>query len=105
MIAKTPNPPYYAVIFSTINEVELEGYDEMATRMDELASQQEGYLGMESARQGLGITVSYWKSLEAIKAWKDHLEHKIAQEKGIKSWYSHYKTRIALVERDYEFEK
>lgn len=105
MIAKTPAPPYYAVIFSSIQAENKEGYDEMAGLMVELASQQEGFLGVESARNEIGITVSYWKDLESIKKWKQHSEHKIAQQTGRTEWYKQYKTRISKVERDYGFEK
>lgn len=104
-IAKTPSPPYYAVIFTTIRTEIDDGYGEMADLMHDLASQQDGYLGMESARNELGITVSYWRDLESIKQWKNHADHLIAQQKGKSTWYQHYKTRICLVERDYEFEK
>ncbi len=94
---------YYAVIFtSTRTEVE-EGYAEMAVRMVELAKQQPGFIGLESARNEIGITVSYWESLEAIKAWKENIEHLFAQEKGKTTWYKNYKVRIAKVEREYEF--
>lgn len=103
MIAKTPNPPYYAVIFTSIRTETNENYSSTAERMVELASEQEGYLGVESARNEIGITVSYWESLEAIKNWKQNSEHKIAQELGRKEWYAAYKTRICKVERDYEF--
>ena len=101
LIAETPEPPYYAVIFSSQQTDDLEGYGETAARMLELAAQQPGYLGVESAREGLGITISYWRDLESIKAWKANVEHREAQRNGIDRWYSHYKTRIALVERDY----
>lgn len=94
---------YYAVIFtSTRTEVEA-GYAEMATKMVELAKVQPGYIGMESARSEIGITVSYWESLEAIKNWKANMEHLEAQEKGKTTWYKNYKVRIAKVEREYEF--
>lgn len=75
----------------------------MADRMLELAAEQEGYLGVESARgdDGFGITVSYWQSLDAIKQWRAHAEHRIAQETGKKTWYEHYEVRIARVERAY----
>lgn len=102
MIAKTPSPPYYAVIFSNIQSKNLEGYEEMTKRMLELAKEQDGFLGEESARSGLGITISYWSDLESIKNWKNNSEHKIAQNMGKKKWYRAYKTRIALVERDYD---
>ena len=105
MIAKTPEPPYYAVIFSSLRTEEIEGYAEMADLLVELASKQEGFMGIESARNELGITVSYWKDLESIRKWKQHTDHIIAQKKGRTDWYKHYKTRIAKVERDYEFEK
>jgi len=105
MIAHTPQPPYYAVIFTSLKTTEDEGYQEMAIRMATLAAQQPGYLGHESARDGLGITVSYWDSLEAIRNWKAVAAHAEAQSKGRQQWYSAYKTRICLVERDYEFEK
>lgn len=94
---------YYAVIFtSTRTEVE-EGYAEMAIRMVELAKQQPGFIGLESARSEMGITVSYWESLDAIKDWKENTEHFLAQEKGKTTWYKNYKVRIAKVEREYEF--
>lgn len=103
MIAKTPPPPYYAVIFSNIRTLVDEGYGIMAEEMVELAEKQPGYLGHESVRDGLGITVSYWESLEAIRHWKIVGEHLVAQRLGREKWYKAYKTRICLVERDYSF--
>jgi heme-degrading monooxygenase HmoA len=102
LIANTPEPPYYAVIFSSLNTEVGEGYAETAARMVELAAQQPGFLGVESAREELGITVSYWSDLDSIKAWKRNAEHLLAQKMGREKWYSDYKTRIARVERDYE---
>lgn len=102
MIAKTPKPPYFAVIFTSLMTDEQEGYEEMADRMVELAAQQEGFLGIESARSTIGITVSYWESLAVIQKWKENSEHLLAQEKGKAIWYQSYKTRIVRVERDYE---
>jgi heme-degrading monooxygenase HmoA len=101
-IAGTPKPPYYAVIFSSLQSEDLEGYAETAARMLELAAQQPGFLGVESAREGLGITVSYWSDLDSIRSWKGHAEHLQAQQNGRQRWYSDYKTRIARVERDYD---
>ena len=99
--ARTPEPPYYAVIFSSRRTAVDDGYGQMADRMLELASRQPGFLGMESTRgaDGFGITVSYWSSLESIAAWKAHGEHRIAQSTGRSKWYSHFETRIARVER------
>lgn len=105
MIANTPNPPYYAVIFSSIRNGTDDEYAEMADRMVTLAKQQDGFLGVESARNELGITVSYWRDLAAIKSWKEQAEHTIARNKGRTEWYQAFKTRIAKVERDYEFNK
>ena len=102
MIAKTPAPPYYAVIFSSLRSDDHEGYDETAQRMVELAAQQPGFLGVESVRETLGITISYWSDLESIRNWKTQADHLQAQKMGREKWYSEYKTRIALVERDYE---
>lgn len=101
LIAQTPKPPYYAVIFTSIRTDIDEGYAQMAEKMVQLAATQPGFLGMESARDGLGITVSYWGSLEAIKHWKANLEHQQAQQLGHEKWYSSFKTRISKVERDY----
>ncbi len=103
MIAATPTPPYYAVIFTSLRTDVDEGYGTMAEQMVELAAQQPGYLGIESARQELGITVSYWQTLDAIKNWKQVSEHLLAQKLGREKWYAAYKTRICLVERDYGF--
>lgn len=104
MIAQTPAPPYYAVIFTSLRTEGDNDYAAMAVAMDELAKQQPGYLGIESAREGLGITVSYWQDLESIRNWKMNAEHLIAQKYGREKWYTHYKTRICKVERDYGFE-
>ena len=103
MIANTPSPPYYSVIFTSIRTEGDNGYSEMADKMLELAKQQEGFLGVESARDELGITVSYWKDLNSIKKWKENSEHQVAIEKGKKEWYKNYKVRVAKVEKDYEF--
>jgi len=100
-IAETPDPPYYAVIFSSLTTDASEGYAETAARMVELAAQQPGFLGVESARETLGITISYWTDLDSIKAWKRNTEHLMAQKMGREKWYCDYKTRIARVERDY----
>jgi len=101
VIANTPVPPYYAVIFTSIRTEKEDGYGEMANRMVELAQQQPGFLGVESAREGVGITVSYWADLGAIKKWKANSEHLQAQKSGRKSWYDSFKVRISKVERDY----
>ena len=99
--ARTPKPPYYAVIFTSTRTPGDEGYNAMAERMEELVSKQPGFLGVESTRgaDGLGITVSYWESLEAIAAWKANAEHRVAQTSGRKKWYAHFETRVARVER------
>lgn len=99
--AKTPNPPYYAVIFCSKRTDGDNGYSKMSEKMVELASRQQGFLGVESARdQEMGITVSYWESLDAIKAWKEHAAHKVAQERGKKDWYESFALRVCKVERD-----
>ena len=103
MIAETPSPPYYAVIFSSLRTDGDNGYSDMSDKMIELAKQQEGFLGIESAREVLGITVSYWRDAESIKKWKENAEHTIAREKGRNDWYLNFKVRIAKVERDYGF--
>lgn len=97
--------PYYAVIFTSQKRTPAEGYDSMSTRMEELASQQDGYLGVQSARgeDGVGITVSYWKNLESVAKWKAQMEHREAQKNGKSSWYSSYEVRICKVEREYGF--
>ena len=97
--------PYYAVIFTSTRTDIDNGYAAMAEQMEKLAKQQPGYLGIESAREEVGITVSYWKNLEAIANWKANTDHLFAQQNGIKDWYSWYKVRICLVEREYDFTK
>ena len=98
--AKLPEPPYYAVIFSSRRTSGDAGYAHMAERMVELAAQQPGFLGVESAREdGFGITVSYWTDEASIAAWRRHAEHRMAQEQGRAQWYEHYELRVARVER------
>jgi len=103
MIADTPKPPYIAVIFSNIRTEAEDGYAETAVEMIRLAEEQEGYLGNESVRDGLEITISYWSNLDSIRNWKQQTDHLLAQRMGREKWYSAYKTRICRVERDYEF--
>lgn len=104
-IAKTPATPYYAVIFTSLRTGGDNGYADMADAMVEAAAKQPGFLGVESAREGLGITVSYWDSLESIAAWKRDSAHLDAQKLGRDRWYESYKTRICKVERDYDFSR
>lgn len=107
MIANSPPAPYFAVIFTSLRTEGDQGYAEAAERMVELARQQPGFLGVESARgdDGLGITVSYWASEVAILAWKQHPEHSAIRERGRSTWYAHCHTRVCRVERAYEFER
>jgi heme-degrading monooxygenase HmoA len=104
MIAETPLPPYYAVIFTSVRTEIDQGYTEMSEKMEALAKKQPGFLGVESARENLGITVSYWKDLDSIRRWKEHAEHTLARQKGRELWYRQFKTRIAWVEKDYGFD-
>jgi len=102
---KKQQPPYYAVIFSSQRTEGVNGYGKMAQAMEELASKQQGFLGVERARDSeLGITVSYWETLDDIKRWKENSAHKVAQEKGKEEWYKNYNVRVCKVERDYSFE-
>ncbi|NVK08934.1 MAG: antibiotic biosynthesis monooxygenase [Tenacibaculum sp.] len=105
MIIDNLKPPYYAVIFSTTLSDDTEGYYEMAEKMDNLAKEQEGYLGVESVRSDVGITVSYWESLDAILKWKNNIEHTEARNIGRERWYKKYQLRISKVEREYGFDK
>jgi heme-degrading monooxygenase HmoA len=105
MIAKTPEAPYYAVIFTTLRTSIDKGYLETAKQMEDLAKLEEGYLGIESAREEIGITVSYWQSLEAIVKWKNNMDHAEARNLGREQWYEKFKVRICKVERDYCFGK
>ena len=97
------NTPYYAVIFTSLRVENAEGYGEMAEKMFRLARQQPGFLGVESVSDKIGITVSYWESMEAIKNWKRQEEHLVAQQKGRSEWYQWYKVQICKVEREYSF--
>lgn len=95
--------PYYAVIFTSTLSNSTKGYQEMAAYMESLAKKQPGYLGIESARETIGITISYWKSPEAILQWKNNLDHQQAQKLGREKWYASYTIRICKVERSYTF--
>ena len=97
------NQSYYAVIFTSTRTPGDNGYEQTAARMLELARSMPGFLGVESAREDVGITVSYWESLEAIKAWRDHPEHREARKRGCREWYESFTTRICRVERENRF--
>lgn len=100
-IALTPEPPYTAVIFTSLRTEGDNGYGAMSARMSELAAEQPGYLGLESAREGLGITVSYWRTEADAAAWKQVAAHLVAQRRGQEAWYADYRVRVATVTRDY----
>jgi len=102
-LARTPEPPYYAVIFTSKRTEGDRGYAAMSGRMEELGSRREGFLGLDSARgpDGIGITVSYWRDEAAILAWKRDAEHQRAQHTGRQLWYDDYEVRVARVERAY----
>jgi heme-degrading monooxygenase HmoA len=102
-LARTPAPPYYAVIFASLRTEGDRGYGAMAVRMIELAAEQDGFLGVDSARSpdGPGITVSYWRDEAAIAGWRQNAEHLEAQRGGRETWYKDFVIRIAKVERDY----
>lgn len=100
--AQTPPPPYYAVIFTFVRADDDNGYAETAKQMLELASMQPGFLGFESARQELGVSVSYWASEEAIRTWKENVAHRQAQRRS-RDWYSCFRVRVCRVEREYGF--
>jgi heme-degrading monooxygenase HmoA len=100
--AKTPEPPYYAVIFTSVRKDGDDGYSETANEMLELAAKQDGFLGFETARQEIGISVSYWSTLDAIRAWKENLNHRRAQSRA-QNWYQAFRVRVCCVEREYGF--
>lgn len=100
-IAHTPEPPYTAVIFTSLRTDGDNGYGVMSQRMVDLASQQPGFIGVESAREGVGITVSYWVDDASAAAWKQVTEHLIAQNRGRDVWYEDYQVRVATVTRSY----
>jgi heme-degrading monooxygenase HmoA len=102
---RTPVPGYYAVIFTSEQTADTGGYEAMAARMVELAAKQPGFLGIESARSGLGITVSYWRDLASIAQWQQHVEHLAAQRLGREKWYQRYTLRVARVEQEWSFER
>jgi len=107
-LARTPEPPYYAVIFTSLRTPgDVDAYGAMAERMVELAARQPGFLGVESARgpDGVGITISYWDSLAAVRAWKEHAAHRVAQQLGRAKWYAAFRLRVCRVERDSAFER
>lgn len=96
--------PYYAVIFTSLRADDKDNsYDEMADKMTALAKTQDCFLGLETARNEIGITISYWRDIKGIQGWKRHSEHLIAQKTGKKKWYKYYKVRVAKVEREYDF--
>ena len=109
MIARTPEPPYWAVIFTSLRTPGDQGYAAMAEAMERLGAQQPGYLGFESARGeaegSVGIAVAYWTDLDSIAAWRAELRHAAAQARGRELWYAAYTVRIARVERAYDWER
>ena len=100
--AATPEPPYVAVIFTSTRSVGDHGYAATSAAMDALARERPGYLGIEAARDRIGITVSYWVDHDAARAWKQVARHLVAQRRGRDVWYTDYRVRVATVERDYD---
>lgn len=96
----------WAVIFTSRLRDGVDGYDQVAGRMEELARAQPGYLGHDSVRgaDGIGLTVSYWSSQEAVKAWRANVEHSAAQRMGRERFYEWFRVDVCRVERAYDFE-
>lgn len=107
MFAETPEPPYYAVSFTSVQGEDIEGYDAEMEVISALAAQQPGFLGIESARspEGFGITIAYYDSLEAIDGWRQNADHKRAKARGRKTWYDRYILRISKVESATDFQR
>jgi heme-degrading monooxygenase HmoA len=104
-LTKTPEPPYYIVLFSSILTEDSQEYQNMAHKMAELSAQSPGFLGFESARNSIGLTASYWKDIKSIDIWKKNIEHRIARTLGREKFYKAFTVRIAKVERTYSFNK
>lgn len=102
-IASTPEPPYYAVIFVSVHTTDLKGYAEVMAYMEELVSGRPGYLGMDSARSEVGVTVCYWRDEESISAWREHRDHAATRDRGRTQWYERYSVKVARVERAYDW--
>jgi heme-degrading monooxygenase HmoA len=96
-------PPYYAVIFISKLSKDTVGYDQTAEQMVDLAQTMPGFLGLESAREESGITVSFWQDEASIENWKQQADHQIAQQNGRAKWYASYEMHIARVERYKKF--
>jgi heme-degrading monooxygenase HmoA len=103
VISALAHPPYYAVIFTSLRNDGDDGYAAAAARMEQLAREQPGYLGIDSARSEIGISVSYWRDIESIRAWKRQWEHAEVQRRGRAEWYARYTVRVCRVEYEYEF--
>ena len=104
-IARVQQTPCYAVIFNSVLKTKADGYEEMSEKMVNLVQQQPGFLGFESVRDDIGITISYWTDLQSIKKWKENAEHMLAQKKGREDWYKSYVLRICKVEKQYYFDE
>ena len=106
-LARPAGQGAYAVVFTSVRTEGDQGYEQTSDEMVALAAAQPGFLGVESARgpEGLGITVSYWRDLEAIRAWKAHADHRAAQRAGRERWYRAYRIRVCRIEREYGFER
>ena len=92
--------PYYAVIFTSVLGDDTQGYEEMAEKIEALAKTQEGFLGLDSCRDKIGVTISYWKDMAAIENWKNNIDHMQAKSLGKQKWYKEFKLRIAKVESE-----
>ena len=100
-------PPYYAVVFTSVRTEGDGGYGATAQRMGELVKEIPGFLGEDSARApgGLSITVAYFRDLAGIQQWRAHAEHRVAKEYGRAHWYERYSLHIARVEHSNGFER
>ena len=102
-IAKTPQKPYYAVIFTYKRTNVDNGYEVMEKKTTEMVAKMKGFLGYESSKDesGFGVIISYWDSEESINTWRSNQVHRSAKEGGREQWYSEFATRICKVEDDY----
>ena len=80
-------------------------YLAIAARLKPELEKMDGFISIERfqslSEAGKLLSLSVWRDEEAVRAWRNHPDHRVAQRAGRESIFSDYRLRIVSVLRDY----
>ena len=97
----------YAVIFEVQPKTELatQDYFDLAAELRPELEAIDGFISVERfsslSDKRKFLSISFWRDEEALKQWREHHQHRQAQQKGRGEIFKDYRIIVAKVIRDY----